>query len=64
MNKNATTLSLSLVLFSSFAVMAHDTTHIHPLITARVADLIASSDVDHKKYEELNNWGQSRIALI
>jgi hypothetical protein len=43
MNKNTITLSLSLILFSSFAVLAHDTTHIHPLITAKVAESIANA---------------------
>ena len=32
---------------------SHDTTHIHPLITAKIAELIESSDIDSKAYVDL-----------
>ncbi|MDH5572810.1 MAG: hypothetical protein OEY89_13675 [Gammaproteobacteria bacterium] len=34
-------------------IYAHDTTHIHPLITAKIAELISNSDVSTKAYKDV-----------
>ena len=53
----ASNSGLLCVFISIFAisthVMAHDTTHIHPLITSNISNLIKSQDTTNKAYKEL-----------
>ena len=42
-----------LIILISSSSFAHDTTHIHPLITAKIAKLIQSSDSVDKSYNDI-----------
>ena len=41
------------VTFTCSSVLAHDTTHIHPLITDKIADLIRDTD-NNKAYKDIH----------
>lgn len=46
--------SLCLMIFSPSYVYAHDTTHIHPLITDKIADLIYKIDKNTHAYDDIH----------
>ena len=50
-----------MILIMNGLAYAHDTTHIHPLITAKIAKLIKNNDAGNNSYEEIYRPVESPI---